>query len=102
MFEDKIKQTLTATSVPTYDWMYELGLNGTQLGIYAYIFDICKCEPMKAHKIDTKQIANTFHLTPAAVVIITSELAQLRLLHRISHRRSGCYYSIYPLNEMTI
>lgn len=97
MFEDKIKQTLTATLVPTYDWMYELGLNGTQLGIYAYIFNVCKREPKKAHKIETRQLADVFHLTPSAVTFNTTELARRELLFRESSK-CGCCYSLYPLD----
>ena len=98
--EDRIKQTLTSKVVPTYDWMYELGLNGTRLGIYAYIFNIIKAEPLKAHKITAQEIADVFKLTPTAVSISIAELCRRKLLFKtMNDRREGCYYSIYPLNE---
>ena len=97
-FADRVKQSLTSTYVPTYDWMYELGLSSSQLGVYAYIFNVCKREPMAEHCISTQDLCKTFHVTPANISYIVKNLINLGL---ISKRVEGkgilarTYYSLY-------
>ena len=102
MVADRIKQTLQCESIPTYKWMYDLGLNATQLGVYAYIFNICKREPLNEHYIKTKDLVELFRLTPQNLQHITSFLASKMLLHkRIEGKGNQCkpYYSLYQPNE---
>ena len=98
MFADVIKQTLSAKSVPTYNWMYELGLSSSQLGMYAYIFNICKCEPLKEHHIKTQELADTFHVTSSNVQQVVKQLCKFGLLYkRVEGKgnQSKPYYSLY-------
>ena len=98
MFADRIKQTLSATSVPTYDWMYELGLNASQLGVYAYIFNICKCEPLKEHYIRTQELSKVFNVTTSNVQQVVKQLCNRGLLFkRVEGKgnQSKPYYSLY-------
>lgn len=98
MFADRIKQTLTAKVVPTYDWMYELGLNASQLGVYAYIFNVCKCEPLKEHHIKTQDLAKTFGVTVANINYTVDKLIKAQLISkRIEGKgiQSKPYYSLY-------
>jgi DNA-binding MarR family transcriptional regulator len=99
-FADRIKQTLTATAVPTYDWMYKLGLNSTQLGVYAYIFNVCKTEPMKEHVISTRTIAELFNMGTSNASIVTLQLSKLGLINkRVEGKaKAQCFYSIYQPN----
>jgi hypothetical protein len=95
---DRIKQTLLCESIPTYKWMYELGLNATQLGVYAYIFNILKREPLNEHYIKTKELVELFRLTPQNLQHITSFLANKGLLYkRIEGKgnQSKPYYSLF-------
>lgn len=98
-FADRIKQTLTATKVPTYDWMYEIGLSSTQLGIYAYIFDICKREPQSEHLIHSRTIADLFHIGMANVSLVTLQLVNMGLINKRVVSKSKCYYSIVNPNK---
>lgn len=97
-FADRVKQSLTATYVPTYDWMYELGLGASQLGVYAYIFNVCKQEPMAEHCISTQDLCKTFHVTPTNIIYITKTLINLGLISkRVDGRGTNTkvYYSLY-------
>lgn len=99
---DRIKQTLLCEYIPMYKWMYELGLNPNQREVYAYIFNICKREPLKEHYIKTKDLVEFFDNTPQNLQQITSLLAEKRLIHkRIEGRGNQCkpYYSLYQPNE---
>ena len=100
---DRIKQTLLCESIPTYMWMYQLGLNSSQLGVYAYIFNILRREPLKSHYIKTKDLCDVFGVTPQNLQLITSQLAAMGLLSkRIEGRGNQCkpYYSLYqPTDE---
>lgn len=100
MVADRIKQTLLCESIPTYKWMYDLGLNSTQLGVYAYIFNVCKREPMAEHYIKTMELAELFHVTPQNLQQITSHLMSKGLVYkRIIGRgnQSKPYYSLFQL-----
>lgn len=95
---DRIKHTLLCDAIPTYSWMYELDLNASQLGVYAYIFNILKREPLQEHYIKTKDLVDVFKVTPQNLQAITSQLAIKGLLHkRIEGRGNQCkpYYSLY-------
>lgn len=95
---DRIKHTLLCESIPTYKWMYDLGLNSTQLGVYAYIFNVCRREPMAEHYIKTMELAELFHVTPQNLQQITSTLVSKGLVYkRIIGRgnQSKPYYSLY-------
>ena len=96
-FADRIKQTLTATYVPTYDWMYELGLSSSQLGMYAYIFNICKTEPQKEHYIKTQNLAKVFNVTTQNVCATVKELCKHGYLNKRVEGKGNVskpYYSI--------
>lgn len=98
MFADRIKHTLTAKVVPTYDWMYELGLSASQLGVYAYIFNECKREPLKEHHIKTQDLAKTFGVTVANINYTVNKLAKAGLIGRRVEGKgiqSKPYYSLY-------
>lgn len=98
MFADRIKQTLTAKVVPTYDWMYELGLNASQLGVYAYIFNVCKSEPMKAHHIKTQELAQTFGVTVSNISYVIDKLVKAKLIGKHIEGKGNMqkpYYSLY-------
>lgn len=99
LFTDRVKQTLTATSVPTYDWMYEIGLNSTQLGMFAYIFDVCKREPKKEHLINSRYIADLFHVGMANVSLVTRQLHKMGLINKRVESNNKCYYSIPNMEE---
>ena len=97
-FADRIKQTLTAKVVPTYDWMYELGLNASQLGVYAYIFNVCKTEPMKEHHIKTQELAKTFGVTTSNICYIIDKLVKSGLIDKRIEGKANLskpYYSLY-------
>lgn len=100
---DRVKQTLLCKSIPTYEWMYDLGLNSSQLGVYAYIFDICRREPLKEHYIKTKDLSDKFKVTPQNLQQITSFLSMHGLIYkRIEGKGNQCkpYYSLYqPTDE---
>ena len=101
MFADRIKQTLTAKVVPTYDWMYELGLNASQLGVYAYIFNVCKSEPMKAHHIKTQELAQTFGVTASNISYVIDKLVKAKLIGKHIEGKGNLqkpYYSLYQLS----
>lgn len=98
MFADRIKHTLTAKVVPTYDWMYELGLSASQLGVYAYIFNECKREPLKEHHIKTQELAKTFGVTVANINYTVNKLVKARLISRRVEGKGNIskpYYSLY-------
>lgn len=98
MFADRIRQTLTAKVVPTYDWMYELGLNASQLGVYAYIFNVCKSEPMKAHHIKTQELAQTFGVTVSNISYVIDKLVKAKLIGKHIEGKGNLqkpYYSLY-------
>lgn len=98
MFADRIKHTLTAKVVPTYDWMYELGLGTSQLGVYAYIFNVCKREPLKEHHIKTQDLAKTFNVTIANINYIVKQLVNARLISKRVEGKGNIskpYYSLY-------
>lgn len=96
--KDRIKQTLTSSCVPTYDWMYELGLNSTQLLVFAYIFNVCKREPMKEHRIETSELTKLFGVTNGNISIVTNQLVKRGLISkRVASygSRSQTFYSIF-------
>ena len=97
-FADRVKQSLTATYVPTYDWMYELGLNASQLGVYAYIFNVGKSEPMKAHHIKTQELAQTFGVTVSNISYVIDKLVKAKLIGKHIEGKGNLkkpYYSLY-------
>lgn len=100
--QDRIKQTLTSNSVPVYDWMFDLGLNATELVIYAHIFNILKREPLKEHFIDTRDICEIFKSSTSNAWVVIDSLCKRRLLwKRVVGRGRGSktYYSLYqPVN----
>lgn len=98
IFADRIKYTLTAKVVPTYDWMYELGLSASQLGVYAYIFNECKREPLKEHYIKTQDLAKVFHVTTQNVHQVIKYLCKHGLLNKRVEGKGNLskpYYSLY-------
>jgi DNA-binding MarR family transcriptional regulator len=98
MVADRIKQTLLCESIPTYKWMYDLGLNSTQLGVYAYIFNVCRHEPMREHHILTQDLAKTFGVTVSGINYTVNSLTKLGLLSkRIEGKgnQSKPYYSLF-------
>lgn len=98
-FADSIKHSLTPNKkFPIYDWMCELGIKGTQLNIYAYIFDICKENPLAEHCIETSVLTKKFNVTSGNINYIVGELIKLGLISKrveCKGSKSKIYYSLY-------
>lgn len=97
-FADRIKQSLAATYVPTYDWMYELGLGASQRDVYAYIFNVCKQDPMAEHCINSQEIADVFSVTRASIIGTINDLVNLKLINKRIEGKGPLqktYYSLY-------
>lgn len=98
-FQDRIKQTLVSNSVPLYDWMSDLGLNHTELVVYAHVFNILKSEPLKERLIETSDICNITKSSASNAWSVIDSICKRGLLwKRVVGRGRGSktYYSLYP------
>ena len=93
-------------TVTVYPWMYNLGLNSTEMNVYAYLFNRLKHNPYKEMSVPSIELQNKFMLSRSRVNGITQTLHKKELIFK---RVDGAgmyatsYYSLYPnlLNTRT-
>lgn len=94
-FEDKIKRTIEHPAIPTYDWMYELGLTSTQRDVYAYLFEHLRTAFIGERCISTEKMAEKMGITISQCNNITRLLHNKGLVYKRTEDKKT-YYSLYP------
>ena len=98
---DRIKQTLDCTSVPLYDWMFDIGLHQCDLLVYAVAFDELRKEPHNPKKLVMTDMAKRIHYSVPSVCHSVDMLVDHGFLYR-QGRNKNIWYSIYPFDTLDL